>query len=43
VRAGRGAHWNLVQARTDTRIDIQGFKKPDVEATRRIYGWHLPT
>jgi hypothetical protein len=43
VRAGRGAHWNLVQAGADARIDIQGFKKQDVEAACRAYGWRLPS
>lgn len=43
VRAGRGAHWNLAQAGTDTRVDVQGFKKQDVEAACRAHGWRFPT
>jgi hypothetical protein len=43
VRAGRGAHWNLVQACTDACVDVQGFKKQDVEAACRAHGWRLPT
>jgi hypothetical protein len=41
VRAGRGAHWNLVQPGSDSRVDIQGFKKQDVADACRTHGWRL--
>lgn len=41
VRYGRGAHWNLVQAGSTTQLDVQGFKKSDVEAACRAYEWRF--
>jgi hypothetical protein len=41
VRYGRGAHWNLVQAGSTTRLDIQGFKKQDVTVACLSHGWHF--
>jgi len=42
VRYGRGAHWNLTQAGSDTRLDVQGFKKRDVIEACIAHGWRFP-
>jgi hypothetical protein len=43
VGMSRSRYWALVQAGSDTQLDVQGFRKQDVERACLQRGWRFPT
>ena len=42
LRSSRSGYWALAQAGNDTRLDVQGFKKEEIERACLARGWRFP-